>query len=104
MDINALEGARHRQAATHGDPMSDSEMQEDAQSLWKELQGLTHDRLRLAALETQRAAERLVTMIVMGVMVRLKSKALESQIASNRVSSLIKNTQERMPLQSMLQE
>jgi uncharacterized membrane protein YqjE len=71
MDIDALAGARHRQAATHGDPMSDSEMQEDAQSLWKELQGLTHDRLRLAALETQRAGENLVTMIVMGVMVAI---------------------------------
>jgi hypothetical protein len=51
--------------------MSDSEMLEDVQSLWKELQDLTHDRLQLAALETQRAGENLVAMIVMGVMVAL---------------------------------
>jgi hypothetical protein len=39
----------------HGDLISDSKMLEDTQSLSKELQGLTYDRLRLAALETQRA-------------------------------------------------
>jgi uncharacterized membrane protein YqjE len=71
MDKDALAGARYRQAATHDDPMSDSEIQEDAQSLWKELQCLTHDRLRLVALETQRAGENLVTIIMMGVMVAL---------------------------------
>ena len=44
-------------------------MLEDAQSLWHELRGLTHDRFRLAALETQRAGKSLVDMIVAGVMV-----------------------------------
>ena len=41
---------------------------EDAQSLWHELHGLAHDRFRLAALETQRAGESLVIMVVAGVM------------------------------------
>jgi len=55
--------------ATRGDPVSDSTVLEDAQSLWHELRGLTNDRLRLAALETQRAGESLVSMLVTGVMV-----------------------------------
>jgi uncharacterized membrane protein YqjE len=49
--------------------MSDSGVLEDAQSLWYELRKLTHDRFRLAALETQQAGESLVTMIMAGVMV-----------------------------------
>ncbi|WP_262967001.1 phage holin family protein [Methylobacter psychrophilus] len=44
-------------------------MLEDAQSLWCELRGLTHDRFRLATLETHRAGKSLVDMIVAGVMV-----------------------------------
>jgi hypothetical protein len=44
-------------------------MLEDAQWLWHELRGLTHDRFRLAALETQRAGKSLLEMIVAGVMV-----------------------------------
>ena len=44
-------------------------MLEDAQSLLHELLGLTHDRFLLAALETRRAGESLVAMIVAGVMV-----------------------------------
>jgi uncharacterized membrane protein YqjE len=42
---------------------------EDAQSLLHELLGLTHDRLLLAALETRRAGESLVSMIIAGVIV-----------------------------------
>jgi hypothetical protein len=37
--------------------------------LWDELQGLAHDHLQLAALETQRAGESLVTMITAGMIV-----------------------------------
>ncbi|MDO9104957.1 MAG: phage holin family protein [Methylovulum sp.] len=42
---------------------------EDALSLWHELCGLSHDHLKLAALETRRAGESLVDMVVAGVMV-----------------------------------
>ena len=49
--------------------MSDSTVLEDAQSLLHELLGLTHDRLLLAALETRRAGESLVSMIIAGVIV-----------------------------------
>lgn len=37
--------------------------------VWGELRGLAHDHLQLAALETQRAGESLVTMITAGMMV-----------------------------------
>ena len=37
--------------------------------VWGELRGLVHDHLQLAALETQRAGESLVTMITAGMMV-----------------------------------
>lgn len=47
----------------------DSSPLEAAQRLWCELQGLAHDHLQLAALETQRAGESLVTMIAAGMIV-----------------------------------
>ncbi len=37
--------------------------------LWLELRGLAHDHLELAALETQRAGESLVAMVVAGMLV-----------------------------------
>ena len=69
MDRNALEDETPRQTATHADAVSDSTVLEEAQSLLHELRGLTHDRFRLAALETRRAGESLVSMIIAGVMV-----------------------------------
>jgi hypothetical protein len=42
---------------------------EDIQLLWRELGELIHDHFQLAALETRRAGESLVIMIVAGVMV-----------------------------------
>ena len=69
MKHDALKHESPVQTETHGDPGSDSGMLEDAQSLWHELRGLTHDRFRLAALETQRAGKRLMDMIVAGIMV-----------------------------------
>ena len=64
---NALEKEASGQTATRGD----SSMLEDAQSLLHELRELTHDRLLLAALETRRAGESLVSMLVAGVMIAL---------------------------------
>ena len=57
------------QTPSHTDPVHGIGVLEDAQALWHELHGLAHDRFRLAALETQRAGESLVTMVVVGVMV-----------------------------------
>ncbi|WP_340124267.1 phage holin family protein [Methylobacter svalbardensis] len=69
MNPDAIGDETPGQATTRGDPVSGSGVLEDAQSLWHELSELTHDRFRLAALETQRAGKSLVDMIVAGVMV-----------------------------------
>jgi uncharacterized membrane protein YqjE len=69
MDPDAIEDESPGQTATRSDPVRDSSVLEDAQSLLHELLGLTHDRFRLAALETRRAGESLVAMLVAGVMV-----------------------------------
>ncbi|PPD32927.1 MAG: hypothetical protein CTY19_09775 [Methylomonas sp.] len=41
----------------------------DAHALWLELRGLGHDRLQLAALESQRAGLSLVDMLVAGILI-----------------------------------
>jgi len=69
MDPDVIEDESPGQTAIRTDPVSDSSVLEDAQSLLHELLGLTHDRFRLAALETRRAGESLVSMIMVGVMV-----------------------------------
>jgi uncharacterized membrane protein YqjE len=48
---------------------SDPGLSKEAELLWCELRGLAHDHLQLAALETQRAGESLVTMITAGMIV-----------------------------------
>jgi hypothetical protein len=57
------------QTATQQEPLNDSGVLADARSLWAELCGLSLDRLQLAALETRRAGDSLVTMIISGVMI-----------------------------------
>ena len=41
----------------------------EARLLWHDLRGLAHDHFELAALETQRAGESLVAMVVAGMLV-----------------------------------
>ncbi|MFZ4704323.1 MAG: phage holin family protein [Candidatus Methylumidiphilus sp.] len=57
-----------RPTATGDDSAGGSGVLENAQSLLHELLGLGQDRFRLAAMETRRAGESLVAMIVTGVM------------------------------------
>ncbi|WP_445369602.1 hypothetical protein ACH5Y9_10765 [Methylomonas sp. BW4-1] len=59
------------QSAMHAEPSNDVGMLEDIQLLWEELQGLSHDRFRLAALETRRAGQSLTTMLAATVMLGL---------------------------------
>jgi uncharacterized membrane protein YqjE len=68
MKPNAANDATIKQTATHDEPLG-SNMLEEAQSLWHELRELIHARLQLAALETRRAGESLVTMLIAGVIV-----------------------------------
>jgi uncharacterized membrane protein YqjE len=55
--------------ATSSDPGHRAGLSKEAELLWCELRGLAHDHLQLAALETQRAGESLVTMITAGMIV-----------------------------------
>ncbi|MBU2568789.1 MAG: phage holin family protein [Gammaproteobacteria bacterium] len=72
MNANAKDEAIEQQASPRTcPPPSESSILEDTQTLWHELHGLAYDRLRLATLETQRAGQSLVTMIISGVMIAL---------------------------------
>jgi hypothetical protein len=55
--------------AASSDPGRRAAVPQEAKLLWQELRGLAHDRLELAALETQRAGESLVAMVVAGMLV-----------------------------------
>jgi uncharacterized membrane protein YqjE len=55
--------------AASSDPDHRAAVPQEATLLWQELRGLAHDRLELAALETQRAGESLVAMVVAGMLV-----------------------------------
>ncbi|MDO9214164.1 MAG: phage holin family protein [Methylococcales bacterium] len=68
MKPNAANDATIEQTATHNDPIG-SNVLDDIQLLWYELQGLIYEYLQLAVLEARRAGESLVTMIIAGVMV-----------------------------------
>ncbi len=56
-------------AATGSGAEGGSNVLEDAQSLWRELLGLSHDRLLLAGLETQQAGLSLANIVIAGVLV-----------------------------------
>jgi hypothetical protein len=55
--------------AASSDPGHRAAVPQEAKLLWQELRGLAHDRFELAALETQRAGESLVAMVVAGMLV-----------------------------------
>jgi uncharacterized membrane protein YqjE len=55
--------------ATHGNAKSGASVLEDAQALWHEVIGLSHDRLLLAGLETQQAGLSLVYIVMSGILV-----------------------------------
>jgi len=91
MDPDAIEDETPGQTATRSAPMSGSGVLEDAQSLWYELRGLTHDRFRLAALETQQAGKSLVTMIMAGVMTALLLSSAWLGLVAAAVLWLVEN-------------
>jgi hypothetical protein len=71
MKPNAANDATIKQTAPHDEPSLGSDMSEDVQLLWYELREVLHAGFRLAALETRRAGESLVTMLIAGVIVAL---------------------------------
>jgi uncharacterized membrane protein YqjE len=70
MDTNRQDKSPRPSTATD-DAAQPPSVLDDTQALLAELRGLGFDHLRLAALETQRAGESLVSMVMAGVMVAI---------------------------------
>ncbi len=68
MEPASLNEDSHSQTEAASESLAASGLLYDARLLWDELGGLIHDRFHIAALETQRAGESLVTMIVAGIL------------------------------------
>ena len=60
-----------------------------AEALWADLRGMLHDRLQLAALETQRAAESLVAILAYGIVVGVLAAGAWLSLAGAMVLWLI---------------
>jgi len=69
MDPDLIKDQTTGQTINNGDSLSEPGLLADAQLLWHELHALSVDRIRLAALETQRAGDSLVSMIIAAVMI-----------------------------------
>jgi len=87
----AVKNESSGQTAKPGDSLSGSGVLEDAQLLWDELRGLSVDRIRLAALETQRAGDSLVSMIISGVMIAILLMSAWLGLLAAAVLVLIEN-------------
>lgn len=72
-------------------PIKSSSILEEIGSLWHELRSLSHDHLRIAALETQRAGKTLVELIIGGVMVALLFSATWLGLLAAAVVTLVEN-------------
>jgi uncharacterized membrane protein YqjE len=66
--VAEIEQQPERTAAS-GETLSESGVFQAVQSLWNELYRLSYDHIRLAALETQRAGESLVTLVLAAIMI-----------------------------------
>lgn len=71
MESNTKKDGVVGQAIPHDDPENAPSVLDDARALWSELRGIGFDHLHLAALETQRAGESLVSMVMAAVMVAI---------------------------------
>jgi hypothetical protein len=59
-------------SATSGKPVEQhADLLEDMRLLWHDLRGLTHDHLKLAALEAKRAGNSLASMVAAGVVMAI---------------------------------
>ncbi|QFY44517.1 phage holin family protein [Candidatus Methylospira mobilis] len=77
--------------SAHGDPVDESSVLDDVRSLLHDLRGLTHDCFHLVALETRRAGESLVGMIVAGVMVAVLLSGAWLGLVAAAVLELVDN-------------
>lgn len=91
MDPHAIKEEPPRQTEKRGDSVSGSTVLEDARSLGHELRGLVYDQFRLAALETRRAGESLVSMIEVGVIIASLLSGAWLGLVAAAVVGLIEN-------------
>ncbi len=89
--MDAKETSKPGHALPNNESLVGSSVLEDAQALWSDLGKLAHDRFQLAALETQRAGESLVSMIIAGVMVALLLSIAWSGLLVAAVLSLVEH-------------
>jgi uncharacterized membrane protein YqjE len=69
MDVKTVEDGMPPSSSTQGENGGNASVLENAQSIWHELLGLSHDRLHLAGLKTQQAGLSLVSMVTAGVLI-----------------------------------
>ena len=91
MKPNAVNDTTTGQASTNAEPLLSSKVLEDVLSLWHELRELGHDHFLLAALETRRAGESLVAMLVAGIMLAVLLSAAWLGLLAAATLELIEN-------------
>jgi len=91
MNPSAVKDQASAQTAQGGDPQNGPSVLAEAQLLWDELRGLGVDRIRLAALETQRAGDSLVSMLISGVMIAVLLLSAWLGLLAAAVLALIEN-------------
>lgn len=91
MNPSTVKDQASAQTAQGGEPQNGSSVLAEAQLLWDELRGLGVDRIRLAALETQRAGDSLVSMLISGVMIAVLLLSAWLGLLAAAVLALIEN-------------
>lgn len=91
MNPSTVKDQASAQTAQGGDPHNGAGVLAEAQLLWDELRGLGVDRIRLAALETQRAGDSLVSMLISGVMIAVLLLSAWLGLLAAAVLALIEN-------------
>jgi len=91
MKPSAVKDQASAQTAQGGEPQNGSGVLAEAQLLWDEIRGLGVDRIRLAALETQRAGDSLVSMLISGVMIAVLLMSAWLGLQAAAVLALIEN-------------
>jgi hypothetical protein len=97
MAIRTTEERPVRFPPSSGKPEKHADLLEDIRLLWFDLRGLTHDHVKLAALEAKRAGNSLVSMVVAGLVMAvllisvwmgLMTAAVLALIQSNMVGNI----------------
>jgi hypothetical protein len=91
MKPDAADSETPRQAKKPSESLIDSAMLENVRMLWQQLRDLGYDHLLLAALETRRAGESLVAMLVAGIILAILATSAWLGLLAAAVLGLIEN-------------